>query len=737
MSRHVYTMDKPAGWYKDPGREALPLGNGLTGVLIPGAIGDEKVLFNRFDLWEDGDDPPVPDVTEAFYSMREALDMGDYSAANDDVLGRALREKGYFALPGCPHPLGWLDITFEPQALFRRYIRGVDMRTGEAFVKFTVDGCRYSRRAFISRAADVTVMRFSADSPFTQSFDFRLYNAVSEGETTQNGLYRASAQGYTRARVAIRGEYTSEVSGSTVRVTGRDYTLLIRCASNGSDCSLDKAAGKSYDELLAEHVALHRPLYDAVSIELAADADHEPTNENMLDDAYRDEASPALIERLWRFGRYLFISATNDEGYPVAQYGLWHCCDHPVWSQFVANENVEQIYWHAAAGGLSYAVVPLLRYYTQKLDRFRECARRVFGCRGIWISAYTSPLCAGVGVPVSVISNWIGCAGWLSRHFWEYYIYTRDEGLLKNEILPFMYEAALFYRDYAVIRDGVVCIYPSVSPENTPSGGAGEVSINATMDLAIIKELLTHLLEGIRITGMYADEAEAFRDLLAALPAYSVNADGAVKEWTRPDLADNYDHRHLSHLYPVFPGNEISENSDPELWAAFKKAAELRKLRAQSGWSFAHAACLWARMGEAERAAGCLDGMVKTVVMDSLFTTHNDWRNMGATVRWDDESYMQLDAVFGAVNAVQEMLFFRRDDALNVLPALPARLRSGCVRGIVFPEGTADIEWNADGSARLTVYALRDVDTGLLLAGKSRGRIRLAAGQTGSFDLEG
>ena len=730
MSRHVVTMKQPAAWHKERWREALPLGNGLTGALIPGAIGEETVLFNRFDLWEDGEDPPVPDVTEAFRAQRAALDRGDYAAANSDNIGRALREKGYGARCGCPHPLGRLALRFVPPALFRHYRRGIDMRTGEAFVAFTVDGCRYTRRAFVSRAADVTAIRFTADRPFTQTVAFRLYNEETESETTPGGLFRASAGRYTAARVAITGEYAAEVCGDSLRVTGTDYTLLIRCASHGSGDSLEAVTGKTYDELLAEHIALHRPLYDAVSIELAEDAAHEAANERLLAEAYEEEASPALLERLWRFGRYLFISATHEKGYPVPQYGLWHGADHLVWSQLVANENVEQIYWHVMAGGLSYALPPLLRYYTAKTEKFRECARRVFGCSGIWISAYTSPLSGGVCVPVSVIDNWIGCAGWLARHFWEYYCYTRDEALLKDEILPFMYEAALFYRDYAVTENGELRLYPSVSPENTPSGGAGEVAQNATMDFAILKELLTNLLTGMEITGQYQEEADSFRALLAAIPPYQVNEDGAVKEWMRPDLRDHYAHRHLSHIYPVFPGTEVSEQSDPALWAAFQKAVDLRELGAQSGWSLAHMACILARMGRAEPAAECLDGMAKGVLLSNLFTTHNDWRMMGTTVNWDGECFVQLDAAFGAVNAVQEMLFRWQNGTLYLLPALPRRLPGGRARGFRFPDGQADIEWTAAGTTTLTVTARRGFTAALVLKGVPRGQIRLAAGET-------
>ncbi len=253
------------------------------------------------------------------------------------------------------------------------------------------------------------------------------------------------------------------------------------------------------------------------------------------------------------------------------------------------------------------------------------------------------------------------------------------------------------------------------------------------MDHAILRELLTNLLTGMEITGMYAADEASFRRLLDAIPPYQINGDGAVKEWMRPELKDNYAHRHLSHIYPVFPGNEITARSQPALWEAFRKAVELRRLGAQSGWSLAHMACIRARMGEAERAVECLDGMAKAVIMDSLFTTHNDWRDMGTTMQWNGEAVMQLDAAFGAVNAVQEMLFRWQKDALSVLPARPARLRSGFVRGIVFPEGTADIRWTADGRAEIVLTARRGVDTELLLAGRSRGRIRLAAGETKRF----
>lgn len=723
MSRHIYTLKKPAAWHKELWREALPLGNGYTGILIPGSIGKERVIFNRYDLWEGGSDRAIPDVTAAHYGIREALDRGDYTAANQENMSNALREAGYGTGVDCPHNLGWLDMEFEPTALFTHYRRGVNMQTGESFVEFTVDGCRYRREAFVSRADDVTVMRMSADGEFTTTYDFRLYNRTVESETAEAGLYRASANGYTSVRVEVVGSCETTVNGSGLTVTGKEYLLLIRCGSHGSDPSLTHVQGRTYEDLLAAHTAIHTPLYDSVTVELVPEEALEPTNEQLLSEAYDTEVSAALLERLWRFGRYLFISGSAPSSYPVPLYGLWHGDHHLAWSQYVANENVEITYWHTMAGGLSYAIPPLLRYYTSKMDKLRECARQMFGCRGIWISAYTTPNSSGPSVAVSVILNWISCAGWLCRHFWEYYLYTKDMTLLREEILPFMHEAALFYLDYAVEDGDYIRLYPSVSPENTPAGHLNVVAQNATMDFAILKELLTNLLDGMEITGLYAEEAESFRALFRKIPPYMLNEDGAVKEWMSPEIKDQYYHRHLSHIYPVFPGCEVTKQSQPDLFEAFKKAVQLRKLGAQSGWSMAHMASIYARMGEGDLSLGCIDAMAKSVIHDSLLTTHNDWRNMGTSVYWDGEAFVQLDAAFGVVNALQEMLFCAQRDGLSILPALPERLPIGKVCGLAFPEGRVDIAWEYGSYVQITVHADRFVDTDLLVVGQEPCRI--------------
>ena len=187
--------------------------------------------------------------------------------------------------------------------------------------------------------------------------------------------------------------------------------------------------------------------------------------------------------------------------------------------------------------------------------------------------------------------------------------------------------------------------------------------------------------------------------------------------------------QYISHIYPVFPGTEVTAHKNPDLFESFRRAVALRKLGSQSGWSLTHMASIYARIGEAEKSLELLDIMAKGVVMDSLLTTHHDWRNMGMTMTWGGDATEQLDANFGAVNAIQEMLFFWQEGALSIRPSLPGRLTQGAFRGMAFPEGTVDVAWQADGTVDVTVNAVRDLDAAILLCGREQGRVTLRAGE--------
>ncbi|WP_249281000.1 glycoside hydrolase N-terminal domain-containing protein [Paenibacillus sp. 7516] len=503
---------------------------------------------------------------------------------------------------------------------------------------------------------------------------------------------------------AIHAELPFETSGDVLVlvkmfVTGKREEEWARLKQELAGLEAD------YNSILSRHTELHQPLFQSAELDLDDAADDRLSNEELLLDAYEGEAPLGLIRKMWAYGRYLFISGTSEGGnIPFGLYGLWGGDYRLIWGHHMANENVQMMYWHSAVGGLSCMNLSLFRYYTGLLDVFKENARKLYGCRGIYIPAGTMP---GIGIPnqiVPVIMNWTGAAGWLARHYYEYFWYTGDMQFLREQALPFMREALQFYEDFLVLDDeGLYMIYPSVSPENTPQNFMPKdgkqlahpmpTAINATMDVAIIKELLTHTIQASRIIGANTSKLPEWEAMLTRLPSYMLNEEGAVKEWLHPAFEDRQDHRHLSHLYPVFPGQEVSREEDPLLFEAFEKAVNQRKLGAQSGWSLAHMSSIYARLGDGERALDSLDHLARSCVLSNGFTLHNDWRNMGICLTLD-AAPVQLDANMGWVNAVQEMLLQVSPQRIKLLPALPARMLRGELQNWRIPGGALSLAWD-------------------------------------------
>ena len=316
---------------------------------------------------------------------------------------------------------------------------------------------------------------------------------------------------------------------------------------------------------------------------------------------------------------------------------------------------------------------------------------------------YSTPVNSQPASVVPVIMHYIGVAGWLSQHFYNYYRMTNDKALLEEYILPFMKEAALFYEDYACYDNhGRLELYPSVSPENSPKNfmenpeaermsHSMPVTRNATMDIGILKELLRNLIALAEDVRIEQEEIVRWKGMLDKLLPYEVNQEGAVREWLHPAFEDNYFHRHLSHIYPFFPGEEITKEDD--LYPAFEKAVEFRVLQGQSGWSLAHMAGIYAAMGKGEEAAECIDNLYKGCVQNNFMTMHNDYRSIGVSLELGQFAPIQLDANMGVVNAVQMMLLQIKNETIHFLPALPKRLYKGSVKNFAFPGGRVDFAW--------------------------------------------
>ncbi len=781
-------MSYPAAWWGNMWREALPSGNGVIGASVFGGVQEETVLLNHAALWHWGHKDELPDVSGILPRTRKLMDEKRYLEANW-LLADALKEQGYGTRLASRFPLSALRLEMPCDQAFKSYSRTLRMDTGEVEVSWK-DGSRsLRRRLFVSRADGMVVYAidsvasatFDAVSTHAGGRGCGVDRSSDGGDPTDISgrlglvLHPSDRFGETPEFKALAQSVETGADGGYAWYAARnddgtDFGAVLRVIPQGGDGRVDTAEGfvhfadtervlvlvkvfvqgersseiarlkselaglpeeLAYEELLARHAALHTPLYRSVSLELEDGGGEdwlEVSNERLLLEAYQGEAPAALVRKLWSFGRYLFISGTSDapQAQPFGLYGLWGGDYRLVWSHNMANENIQMMYWHAHTGGLGGLTEALFRYYEGLKEDFRSNARKLYGCRGIYIPAGTTP---GNGSPnqiVPVILNWTGAAAWLARHYDEYYRYTGDPDFLRERAMPFMREALAFYLDFLVTdENGVYKLYPSVSPENTPLNympADGKplahpmpTTINATMDVALLKELLSHLIEGSRALDGNPEEIAEWSAMLKRLPAYRINADGAVSEWIHPDFEDRYTHRHLSHLYPVFPGHEVTLEKDPDLFQAFQTAVQKREIGAQTGWSLAHMAAIYARLGDGSRALEFLDLLTRASLLPNLFTLHNDWRGMGVSMNMPTAP-VQMDANMGVINAVQEMLLQASPGMLKLLPALPDRWRRGKLADWRFHTGRVTLEWDLDaGKFHAEVTADRDTELLVLL----------------------
>ena len=725
------SLKYPAAWWRNMWREGLPSGNGKVGASVSGGVSVEKILINHEGLWHMGNKDTLPDVSYTLNETRELIEKEKYNEANWH-LTNTLKENGYLTRLASFLPLVELTIKMQQTEGFRQYRREVDMETGEVSVRWKEGEEQFERNLFVSRADNVVVYEIKSTG---QSLTAELQLGLHKTDSNSMELRVKELEATIQLKVdddfiffAAKNDDNTEY-GAVLRIipTGGKFIIendCLRCEDAEHIQVMLKVFIKgdhvqewsrlqqelldihgNYQDLLKTHIPIHSQLFQTASLQLS-DVKDDRSNEELLLDAYEGEAPIQLIEKLWNYGRYLFISGTRPDGQPFGMYGLWGGDYHLMWCHRMANENIQMMYWHAAVGGLSEFVPALFNYYEEMMDDFRENARKLYGCRGIYIPAGTTP---GIGVPnqiVPVIMNWTGAAGWLAQHYYDYYLYTGDKRLLLAKVLPFMKEVVLFYEDFLVTdEDGIYQYLPSVSPENTPENFMPKdgkhlahpmpTTINATMDFAIMKEVLQHLIEGANETSIYLDEIENWKAMLSRIPQYEVNQDGAIREWLHPAFDDRYNHRHISHIYPVFPGREINEEQDKELFEAFRMAVSKRILGAQTGWSLAHMSSIWARMSDGDKALECLDILSRSCLLNNFFTVHNDWRNMGLSMEIETAP-IQLDASMGIINAVQEMLLFVSPKIIKLLPALPAKWKKGKVKNFRFMTGRVSISWNVE-----------------------------------------
>ena len=575
-NENTLTFRRPATRWTD----ALPTGNGHIGAMLYGSICDDFVLLNHEAAFRPQKKSAVPDVSDALPELRRLLAQGNYTAASS-FYPNLISEGGKISYKASYHPVCDIHIQSETSGPFTRYRRGIDLNTGLVWSRWAVGGIEYSRELFVSRADGIVVLRLTTDRPRCATARLSLIPPptepetesrpvegsreaeytirVDEGESSCIGRFSDYSDEYSsfgaKARIVAIGNGSSSRTDRNercVEVADADEILVLVTVEAGIDADRRVAAadldtaGHDFDDFFENHRAIHEEIYSRTVVKIGnlanerADRSTDTPAEDLLSAAFEGEVSTGLILSMYRFGRYLAICSNGSGGWPANLQGIWNGAYHPPWqSDYHNDENIQMNYWAVLPSMMPEMMKPLFDYYMRYIDDYRDNARKLYDCRGIFLPIAQTT--TGSLYP-SIWSYWTAGAGWLAQHFYDYYLFTKDEGFLESTAIPWLLETAEFYEDFLTEDEtGELVFSPSLSPENRPAVEGGElVSINATMDVAICREVLSNLIEACNTTGDYVDRLPTWKMMLEKLPPYEVNEDGALREWLHPGLTDNY-----------------------------------------------------------------------------------------------------------------------------------------------------------------------------------------------------